>query len=188
MRVQTISAGLLASALVAPGLALQAETGAARFNLTPRTSTARVDGLPGGETLSITANEAEFDVVIAQIGRASQREVKGLDVLSRHPRMTINLAGADLRDSLRWIGGSVGMRITLSASEIKVAEDLPLYPERQDLFDRAFELYGVALRDHSGSEFAPRAQWTRAVIESETPGRDREAAELFDGIVEQLFR
>ena len=185
MRVQTISAGLLASALVAPGLALQAETGAARFNLTPRTSTARVDGLPGGETLSITANEAEFDVVIAQIGRASQREVKGLDVLSRHPRMTINLAGADLRDSLRWIGGSVGMRITLSASEIKVAEDLPLYPERQDLFDRAFELYGVALRDHSGSEFAPRAQWTRAVIESETPGRDREAAELFDGIVEE---
>ena len=44
------------------------------------------------------------------------------------PRVTIDLAGMGLRDSLRWIGGSVGMRITLSASVIEVAEDLPLYP------------------------------------------------------------
>ena len=51
--------------------------GAARFDLTPRTSTARVEGLPGAETLTIAANEAEFDAVITQIGRASQREVKG---------------------------------------------------------------------------------------------------------------
>ncbi len=185
MSFRTISAALVASALAAPGLALQEEAAAPRFNLTPRTSTARVDGLPGAETLTIAANEAEFDAVIMQIARASQREVKGLDVLSRHPRVTANLAGADLRDSLRWIGGLVGMRITLSASAINVAEDLPLYPERKDLFQRASELYSVALRDHSDSRFAPRAHWTRAVIESETPGRDREAAELFDGIVEK---
>ncbi len=185
MSVRTISGALLAGALAAPGLALQDDESTARFNLTPRTSTARVEGLPGAENLTITANEAEFDAVITQIARASQREVKGLDVLSRHPRVTIDLAGMDLRDSLRWIGGSVGMRITLSASVIEVAEDLPLYPERKDLFGRASELYSVALRDHSSSGFAPRAQWTRAVIESETPGRDREAAELFDEIVEE---
>lgn len=185
MSVRTIGCALLASALAGPGLALQEGESAPRFNLTPRTSTARVEGLPGAEVLTITAHEAEFDAVITQIARASQRELSGLDVLSRHPRVTINLAGTDLRDSLRWIGGSVGMRITLSASEIKVAEDLPLYPERKDLFDRASELYSVALRDHSGSEFAPRARWSRAVIESETPGRDREAAELFDAIVDE---
>lgn len=184
-RRSAINAFLLAGALLAPshGLALQGEQGdEPRFDLSPRASMARVEGLPGEETLTITAAEADLDAVITQIARASQREVKGLDVLSRHPRVTANLAGTDLRDSLRWIGGSVGMRITLTASEIRVAEDLPLYPDRQTLFFRAYSGYTNALRDHSESEFAPQAAWNRAVIESETPGREKEAAEAFDGI------
>lgn len=151
----------------------------------PSASEVRVEGEPGSETLTIDARFADLDAVVRQVANASGREARGLEVLSRHPEITAQLRGQDLRDAMRWIGLSVGMRITVTTSEIRVAEDLSPYPTRADLFARASAGYSMALRDHPESDHAPKAAWNRARIESELPGRELEAARAFDEITER---
>ncbi len=136
----------------------------------------------GVETIDIMAFRGSLDTILRQIGRLTNREVKGLESLSRHPEIMAMLEGADLRDSLLWIGGSVGMRITVTVSTIRVEEDLPLYPRRADLFARASASYIRALVDHPKSVLAPKAAWNRAQIEAANPDRALEAARAFDEI------
>lgn len=147
----------------------------------PRTEVDVHDKL-GQETVDITAIRGSLDAILHQIGRLTNREVKGLGSLSRHPEITAGLVGADLRDSLLWIGGSVGMRITVTVSTIRIEEDLAPYPQRSDLFDRASASYIRALVDHPKSALAPKAAWNRAQIEASAPDRALEAARAFDDI------
>jgi len=136
----------------------------------------------GEETIDIMAFRGSLDEILRKVAILTNRDVKGLDSLSRHPEIMAKLEGADIRDALRWIGGSVGMRITVTVSTLRVEEDLALYPRRADLFERASVSYSLALRDHPKSALAPKAAWNRAQIEAATPGRALEAAREFDDI------
>lgn len=182
-----ILASLVACALAAwplTGFAQEGDAEATPYEQSPASSVVSVEGTAGAETLTIVARKAELEAVLNQIAAASGRQVIGFDLLSRHPKIDANLKGENLRDALGWIGGSVSMRIKMTASDLTVTEDLSPYPTRQDLHFRAFSGYSVALRDHASSKHAPEGAWKRARIEADTPGREKEAAEAFDWIAE----
>lgn len=179
------TAALLASlCVVAGGVAGAQDDGKTAFErLTPR-STVAILGTLGAERLDIDAFQADLEAVLRQISVEAHRDLVGMQFLSRQPVVDAKLRNAELRDALKWIGGSVGLRITLTASEIRVAEDLTPSPTREELFRRSSTTYFSALRDYPGSQFAPIAAWNRARVESEIPGRELEAARLFDNVVE----
>lgn len=189
LRTPLLSRGLLgliicavASATGAPMPTQAGDTAKTAYERTePRTEVDVHDNL-GQETVDITAIRGSLDAILHQIGRLTNREVKGLDSLSRHPEITAKLVGADLRDALVWIGGSVGMRITVTVSTIRIEEDLPPYPRRSELYARASASYIRALVDHPKSVLAPKASWNRAQIEASAPDRSLEAARAFDEI------
>lgn len=147
-------------------------------------SEVRVYGKAGAETIDLVASRADLDALIRQVALNTQREVRGLDLLSRHPKVTAKVAGENLRDALSWIGGSVGMRITVTTSTIRVEEDLAPYPTRSELFQRAQGGYFRALVDHPASSLAPAAAWNRARIESDQSGRALEAARSYDALAQ----
>lgn len=145
----------------------------------------RISGRLGMETIDVVATRLSIDALLRRIARDCNRELVGLEVLSRMPEVTVKLVDEDLRDALRWIGGSVGLNITITTSEIRVAEDLPAYPTRTELYERAYSGYFRALADHPESNLAPSAAWNRARIDEATPSRALEAARAYDQIVDR---
>ncbi|MEM1449203.1 MAG: hypothetical protein AAGI22_08810 [Planctomycetota bacterium] len=145
----------------------------------------RVSGRAGREKLDITARRMQIDALVQRIARECNREVVGLELLSRNPVVTAKLEDEELRDAMRYIGGSVGLRITVTTSQIKVEEDLAPYPNRTDLYARAATGYFRALVDHPDSTLAPGATWNRARIEQSMPGRELEAARAFDELTQR---
>ncbi len=143
----------------------------------------RVYGRLGMETIDVVAARLSLDALLRRIALDCNRQLVGLDLLSREPEVTVKLVDTDLRDALRWIGGSVGLQITLTTSEIKVSEDLTPYPTRRELYERAYGGYFRALADHPSSSLAPSAAWNRARIDEESPARALEAARAYDEIV-----
>ncbi|MEM9381480.1 MAG: hypothetical protein AAGB93_16110 [Planctomycetota bacterium] len=144
----------------------------------------RITGVAGRERIDITARRMQIDALVQRIARECNREIEGLELLSRNPVVTAKLENESLRDALRYIGGSVGLRITMTTAKIAVEEDLAPYPTRSDLYARAATGYFRALVDHPESGLAPRAAWNRARIEQATPGRELEAARAFDEVTE----
>ncbi|MEO1695676.1 MAG: hypothetical protein AAFU73_00180 [Planctomycetota bacterium] len=142
-----------------------------------------VRGAFGSERVDLTANRARLDVLLEEVGRRTQRDVAGLELLTRAPIITSKLLDAELRDALRWIGGSVGLSIIVTTSAIRVTEDIAPYPTRGDLYDRAATGYFRALVDHPSAKAAPLAAWNRARIEASRSGRALETARAFDAIV-----
>jgi len=141
-----------------------------------------VHGVAGSETIDVTARRVQIEALVRRIGRECNREVIGFEVLSRNPEITAMLMGENLRDALKFIGASKGLRITVTTSQITIEEDLAPYPTQADLFARAQTGYIRALVDHGDSTLAPGAAWNRARIEQATRGRELEAARAFDAI------
>lgn len=152
---------------------------------TPRAEV-RVSREDGVETLHVVALHSTIESILRAVARSTDRDLVGLELLSRNPEVNVDLEGVDLRDGLRWIGGSVGLRIVVGARDIRVREDLAPYPSREQLFSRARDHYFRALVDFPDSEFAPEAMFNRARIEAMTPGRDAEAATGFDQLTERF--
>ncbi len=150
---------------------------------TPRFEVSVTGGV-GDERLHLIATRADLSAILRRVGLDTHRELIGHDLLSRDPQVTAKVEGVDLRDGLRWVGGSVGLHITLTTAEIRVVEDLPPYPTREELYERAGTGYLMALIDHPSSALAPGAMWNRARIEESMPSRVLEAARAFDEIVE----
>jgi tetratricopeptide (TPR) repeat protein len=146
----------------------------------------RVYGRLGSETIDVVATRLSLDALLRRIALDTNRKLVGLDLLSRQPEVTVKLVDTDLRDALRWIGGSVGLQITMTTSEIKVSEDLTPYPTRKELYERAYGGYFRALADHPDSSMAPAAAWNRARIDEESPARALEAARAYDDLVERF--
>ena len=146
----------------------------------------RVSGRLGLETIDGVATRLSLDALPRRVANDCNRKLVGLDTLSREPEVTVKLVDTDLRDALRWIGGSVGLRITVTTSEIKVAEDLAPYPTRRELFERAYSGYFRALANNPASTLAPAAAWNRAQIDASDPNRALEAARAYDNIVERF--
>ncbi|QDV05002.1 hypothetical protein Poly30_04970 [Planctomycetes bacterium Poly30] len=145
----------------------------------------RINGRLGMETIDVVATRLSIDALLRRVARDCHRELVGLETLSRMPEVTVKLVDTDLRDALRWIGGSVGLQITLTTSELRVAEDLPPYPTRKELYERAYTGYFRALADHPESSMAASGAWNRARIDESTPSRALEAARAYDEIVER---
>ncbi len=146
----------------------------------------RVYGRLGMETLDVVATRLSLDALLRRVARDCNRKLVGLDMLSREPEVTVKLVDTDLRDALRWIGGSVGLQISVTTSEIKVSEDISPYPTRGELYERAYGGYFRALADYPKSPLAPSAAWNRAKIDESTPSRALEAARAYDDIVERF--
>lgn len=140
----------------------------------------RADGML--ERIDVEARSVDIDALVTMIAAESGRKPTGLASLARHPQITAKLENAILRDALQWIGGSVGIRITVKADTIHVEEDLPPHPTRAQLMKRAQTAYFRALRDHLDSSHAPKAAMRLARIEASTPGRTLEAAGAFDNV------
>lgn len=149
-------------------------------------SDVRIHGRIGQEAIDVVATRVALDALLRRIAHDCNRQLTGIELLSRMPEVTVKLVDTDLRDALRWIGGSVGLQITLTMSEIKIAEDLPPYPKRKELYDRAFAGYFRALADHPESAMAASAVWNRAQIEEAQPSRVLEAARAYDEVVERF--
>lgn len=145
----------------------------------------QINGRMGMEFIDVMATRMPIDALLRRIARECNRPLVGIDELSRIPEVTIGLIDTELRDALRWVGGSVGLHITLTTSEIRVAEDLPPYPTRSELYQRASNGYSRALADHADSLLAPSAAWNRARIEEAKPNRALEAAKAYDSITEK---
>ncbi|MEM6672742.1 MAG: hypothetical protein AAF726_07845 [Planctomycetota bacterium] len=175
----------LALAVIAlAGIAVADDANTAYERTTPRAEV-RVEGRQGDERIDVTATRIRFAALMRRIGRECNREVVGLDLLDRDPEITAKLEGERLRDALRFVAGSVGLRAVVTSSQITIDEDLAPYPTRSDLYARAATGYLRALIDHPKSSLAPAAAWNRARIEQATPGRDVEAARAFDEIVDR---
>lgn len=144
----------------------------------------RVRGAGENEVLDAQANRIKISQLLLQVSLQTHRELHGIDHLTRDPEVTVGLEGTNLRDSLRWIGGSVGLRVQLTTTQIRVSEDLRPYPNRSELYDRASSGYFRALVDHPTSQHAATAMWNRARMEGEKPDRKLEAARAFDELVE----
>ncbi len=141
----------------------------------------RVEGRVGLESVDIVTNKpVAIDAVLRRISRDCNRELVGLGELTRMPLVTVKLVDTDLRDALRWMGGSVGLRITATTSEIRITEDLSPYPTRSELHERAYSGYLLALKDYPNSTLAPGAAWNRARIDESDATRALEAARAFD--------
>ena len=183
MIARTIGAIALSAAAIAASPQESAPRASAA-NASPRIEV-RVTGEGADERLdvSIAGRPAPIGAVLRAIALESRRDLVGLDLLGREPDVMAYLDGAPLRDGLRWIGGSVGLNITLNAERIDVREDLPPYPTQRQLFDRAAAGYFRALVDHPDSDHAPKAAWNRAEIMATLSGRALETAELFDDVV-----
>ena len=154
-------------------------------HVVPR-SEIKVYGRLGAETIDVVATRLSLDALLRRVARDCNRSLTGLDLLSREPEVTVKLVDADLRDALRWIGGSVGLQVTVTTSEIKVSEDLTPYPSRDELYEHAYSGYFRALADHPSSALAPSAVWNRARIDESTPNRALEAARAYDDLIERF--
>lgn len=137
-----------------------------------------------GVRMTLESVNASFQSIVKHIGRELGLEVVGLDVLQREPAVFARLEERPLEDGLAWVAGSVGFYVRVGGTKIEVLEELPVYPSRADLYERAKTSLWRAVLDHPKSEQAPRAAFIRASIEAETSGRDLESARLFDGLIE----
>ncbi|MEZ6014508.1 MAG: hypothetical protein R3F49_05300 [Planctomycetota bacterium] len=139
----------------------------------------------GDLLITLTASNTPVKRIIESIGREAGREVVGLDTIMRDPPLYSKLENRSLEDALLWIAGSAGLYVQVGQSSIKVAEDLPVYPTREDCYKRANTSLWRALLDHPRSSQAPRAAWTRANIESANLGRAIDSATAYDTLIEQ---
>lgn len=137
-----------------------------------------------GARITIESVNGSFQQILRDVGRKTGLEVRGLDELQREPAVFVRLEERPLEDALAWIAGSVGFYVRVGATRIEVTEELPVYPSRADLYERAKNALFSAVLDYPGSPQAPRAAFIRASIEGETTGRDVESARLFDGLIE----
>ena len=175
--------GTLLGATLA-GFAFGAAPAVAQVRTLPRSEVAVVQGADG-MLLHVEANQVPFSSLISKIGLAAGRTVEGLQQVGRDPEITAMLEGAELRDALLVISGSVGLRATLKGDSILVTEDVGPYPTRQELFTRSDAWYLRALRNHPESVLAPGALWNRATMLDDDPGRSLAAAEEFETLAEE---
>ncbi len=149
----------------------------------PRSTVAVVEG-PDGLTIDVKAKQVSFKSLMAKIAAECGRTVEGSELISRDPEVTALLEGADLREALLVIAGSVGLRATLKADVLVVAEDLGPYPTRREVYTRAQAWYARAMSANPDSILAPEALWNRARMWQQLPGEALQAGRLFTELYE----
>lgn len=162
---------LLASPAVAQDIAL------------PRSTVSIVEG-PEGLIINVKAKQVSFKSLMAKIAAECGRAVEGSELISRDPEVTALLEGADLREALLVIAGSVGLRATLKAEVLVVTEDLTPYPTRRELYTRAQAGYVRAMTANPDSILAPEGLWNRARMWQQLPGEELQAGLLYKKLYE----
>ena len=170
--------------ILAAACLLLASSAASQDIALPRSTVAIVDG-PDGLKISVKAKQVSFKSLMAKIAADCGRTVEGHELISRDPEVTALLEGADLREALLVIAGSVGLRATLKSDVLIVSEDLGPYPARREVYTRSQAWYARAMTANPDSILAPEALWNRARMWQQLPGEELQAGLLFTELYEE---
>ncbi len=162
---------------------VMAPSAAAQDIVLPRSTVSIAEG-PDGLTINVKAKQVPFKTLMAKIAAECGRTVEGSELIGRDPEVTALLEGADLREALLVIAGSVGLRATLKSDVLIVAEDLGPYPTRREVYTRAQAWYARALSANPDSILAPEALWNRARMWQQLPGEELQAGRLYTELYE----
>jgi len=162
---------------------VMAPSAAAQDIVLPRSTVSIAEG-PDGLTINVKAKQVPFKTLMAKIAAECGRKVEGSELIGRDPEVTALLEGADLREALLVIAGSVGLRATLKSDVLIVAEDLGPYPTRREVYTRAQAWYARALSANPDSILAPEALWNRARMWQQLPGEELQAGRLYTELYE----
>lgn len=162
---------------------VMAPSAAAQDIVLPRSTVSIAEG-PDGLTINVKAKQVPFKTLMAKIAAECGRKVEGSELIGRDPEVTALLEGADLREALLVIAGSVGLRATLKSEVLIVAEDLGPYPTRREVYTRAQAWYARALSANPDSILAPEALWNRARMWQQLPGEELQAGRLYTELYE----
>lgn len=108
---------------------------------------ARYDAAQDETLVTVRAENATFHellgVIAFEVGatRGTSLEILGMDKIARNPRVDSFVVDRPWRDALRWIAGSAGLSVVVTASKITVSEALPDFPTAQELRMRALLSY-----------------------------------------------
>jgi tetratricopeptide (TPR) repeat protein len=140
---------LIALALTSVALGQKARVG--RF-------TVEAHDLNTDPTVTVRAEEAPVVDVIRGIAKKLDLVVVGAEQISGDRRVDVYLVRRPTRDAIRWVLGSAGLRARITSTEIRLQEDVPAIPTREELLVNAVLGFERVLRAAPDQPDAPKLE------------------------------
>ncbi len=152
----------------------------------PGRFTVEVHDLGNDPTVTVRAEEAPALDIIRGIAEKLDLVVVGADQISGNRPVDAFLVRRPTRDAIRWILGSAGMRARVTATEIRIREDVPAIPTREELLVNAVLGFERVLRSNADQVDAPRLEmWLGDAQEKLGPAFYAQAVAAFIRIADE---